>query len=83
MSGLWGWLQLLAVPLLLLGTILIVSWRQERRRRSTRRAATGLRKYRYGHGSLARRLGHPQDGSRRMPGTGPRQGPHDRPTYLD
>lgn len=83
MSGIVTWAQLLAVPLVVLLVIVVVAWRQDRRRPSTRRRGTGLRKLRWGHGSVSRRFGQPEGGSSRSSGTGPGQGAHDRPTYLD
>jgi hypothetical protein len=84
MSGFVGWVQVLAVPLVVLLVIVIIAWRQERRRRWTRHRGTGLRKMRWGHGSVSRSFGQPEGGgSSRTSGTGPGQGAHDRPTYLD
>lgn len=83
MQALWGYAQLLAVPLGLFAIILIVAWRQDRRRRWARRRPTGLRKARWGPGSASRAFGSPEHTPKTSSGTGPGQGPHDRPTYLD
>ena len=82
-SGVLGYAQLLAAPLAVLVVIALVAWRQERRRPATRRRATGLRKVRWGHGSASRTFGQPESGGPRSSGTGPGQGPYDRPTHLD
>jgi hypothetical protein len=82
-GALGSYATLLAVPLVLLVVILAVGWRQDRRRRWTRTQAPGLRKHRWGHGSLSRRLGQPERHPPRQRGTGAGEGPDDRPTYLD
>jgi hypothetical protein len=80
---LWGFVGLLlGVPMAL---VLLVMWRQARRRPWTRREATGLRKLRWGFGSASRRMGLPEGGPRggRREGQGQGQGPYDRATHLD
>jgi hypothetical protein len=79
--GLWGFLGLLmGVPFAL---VLLVMWRQARRRPWTRREATGLRKLRWSYGSASRQMGLQEGGPRVGQGQGRGQGPHDRASHLD